>query len=199
VWRTQSNRSSMEYTLARDQTMNIRPNAPVNRLLISLVVGLVVLLIVIGLLSRAFGENDVRVAKPAPSFVLKDAQNHIVKLTDFKGKGLIVCFLATSDKNCQKQMEILNGVLKECGGTNLVVLGLSLDQAISEGAKVYMAQQPLNYSLYTADYDTVQAFGGLTAIPTMFVIDGNQNIIQEYVGVTETNVLCNDVKAISKP
>jgi peroxiredoxin len=179
--------------------MNIRPNAPINRLLISLAVGLVVLLIVLVLLGRAFGQSDVRVAKPAPSFVLKDAQNHIVKLTDFKGKGLIVCFLATSDKNCQKQMEILNGVLKECGGTNLVVLGLSLDQAISQGANVYVARQPLNYSLYSADYDTVQAFGGLTAIPAMFVIDGNQNIIQEYIGVTETNVLCADVKVMLKP
>jgi peroxiredoxin len=179
--------------------MNIRPNAPINRLLIPLIVGLVALLIVIVLLGRAFGENDVRVAKPAPSFVLKDTQGRAVKLVDFKGKGLIICFLATSDKNCQKQMEILNGVRKECGGTNLVVLGLSLDQAISQDAKVYVGQQPLSYPLYTAEYDTVQAFGGLTAIPTMFVIDGNQNIIQEHVGVTETNVLCNDVKAMSMP
>jgi peroxiredoxin len=151
-------------------------------------------------LGRAFGQSDVRVAKPAPSFVLRDAQGRpAVKLTDFKGKGLIICFLATSDKNCQKQMEILNGVLKECGGTNLVVIGLTLDQAISQGAKVYVGQQPLNYPLYPAEYDTVQAFGGLSYVPTMFVIDGNQNIIQEYVGVTETNVLCADVKAMSKP
>jgi peroxiredoxin len=179
--------------------MNIRPNAPMNRLLISLVVGLAVLLIVIVLLGRAFGESDVRVAKPAPSFVLKDTQGRAIKLADFKGKGLIICFLATSDKNCQKQMDILNGVLKECGGTNLVVIGLTLDQAISPGAKVYVGQQPLSYPLYPAEYDTVQAFGGLTDIPAMFVIDGNQNVIQEYVGVTETNVLCADVKAMSKP
>jgi peroxiredoxin len=179
--------------------MNTRPNAPMNRLLISLVVGLAILLTVIVLLGRAFGQSDVRVAKPAPSFVLKDAQDRPVKLADFKGKGLIVCFLTTSDKNCQKQMEILNSVLKQCGGTNLVVLGLSVDQAISQGAKVYVAQQPLNYPLCSADYDTVAAFGGLTAIPTTFIIDGNQNIIQEYVGVTETNVLCTDVRAMSKP
>jgi peroxiredoxin len=189
----------MEDALATDRIMNIRPNAPMNRLLISLVVGLVVLLIVIVLLGRAFGENDVRVAKPAPAFAFKDAQGRAVKLADFKGKGLIVCFLATSDKNCQKQMEILNGVRKECGGTNLVVLGLILDQSISQGATVYVGQQPLSYPLYPADYDAVQAFGGLTDIPTMFVIDGNQNIIQEHVGVTETNVLCADVKTMSKP
>jgi peroxiredoxin len=112
---------------------------------------------------------------------------------------LIICFLATSDKNCQKQMAILNGVLKECGGTNLVVFGLTLDQAISQGSKVYVGQETLGYPLYTAEYDMVQAFGGLTAIPTMFVIDGNQNIVQEHIGVTETNVLCNDVKAMSLP
>jgi peroxiredoxin len=179
--------------------MNIRPNAPMNRLLISLVVGLAILLAVVMLLGRAFGQSDVRVATPAPLSAWKDAKGHAVKLADFKGKGLIVCFLSTSDQHCQKQMEILNSVVKECGGTNLVVVGLSLDQVMSQGAKVYVGEQALNYSLYSADYDTVQAFGGVTDIPTLFVIDGNQNIIQKYVGVTETNVLCNEVKAMSKP
>jgi hypothetical protein len=44
----------------------------------------------------------------------------------------------------------------------------------------------------------VQGFGGLTAIPTLFVIDKNQNIIQRYVGVTEANILEADLKAIFK-
>ena len=54
------------------------------------------------------------------------------------------------------------------------------------------------YPLYQPDYDIIQAFGGLTAIPTLFVIDKNQNIIQKYVGVTEANVLEADLKAIFK-
>lgn len=178
--------------------MNIRPNAWQGRLLISLVVGLVVLLAVIKLLSRAFGESEVRTVKPAPAFAFKDARGQTIKLADFKDKALIVCFLVMSDKPSQEQLEILNAVLKECGGTNLAVLGLALDQTSPQQATAFAEQQHLDYPLYLADYSLIQAFDGLTAIPTSFVIDKNQNIIQKYVGVTKTNVLCADLKAISK-
>lgn len=182
--------------MAKIRTMNIRPNAWQNRLLIPLVVGVVILLVVIALLSRAFGENVIREAKPAPAFSLKDAQGRTVKLADFKNKALIVWFLVTSDTPCQKQMGILNDLIKECGETNLAVLGLALDQTSPQAAKTYAEQQHLNYTLLPAYYELIQAFGSLTSIPTLFVIDKYQNIIQTYVGVTQTNVLDADVKAI---
>jgi len=150
------------------------------------------------LLRRAFGEDEIRVAKPAPSFALKVAQDRTIKLTDFKNKALIVCFLATWDNHCQQQMKILNDLQKHYGVTNLAVLGFALDQTRSETVKGYAEQQHLSYPLYLADYDLIKAFGSLTAIPTTFVIDKNQNIIQTYVGVTETNVLDDYLKAITK-
>ena len=64
--------------------------------------------------------------------------------------------------------------------------------------KTFAEEQGLAFPLYPPDYDFVQAFGGLTAIPTLFVIDKNQNIIQTYVGVTGTNVFDDYLKAIAK-
>ena len=184
--------------MARSGTMNIRPNAWQGRLLVSLVVGLIVLLAVIVLLGRAFGANEVREVKPAPSFAFRDEHGQTIKLKDFKDKALIVCFLATWDKPSNKQMGILNDLVKRNSETNLAVFGLALDHTSSESVKAYAEEQHLNYPVYLASYDLIQSFGGLTAIPTLFVIDKNQNIIQKYVGVTETNVLDADVKAISK-
>jgi peroxiredoxin len=178
--------------------MNITPKPGPNRLLISLVVGAIVLGVVLVLLSRAFGENTTIVAKPAPSFAIRDAQGHVVRLANFKDKALIVCFLATWDKNCQEQMTVLNNLLKGYNETNLVVIGLALDQTTAEMVKAYAEQQHLDYPVYLADYDTIMAFGGLTKIPTMFVIDKYQNVIQQHVGVTETNVLSGEVNAILK-
>jgi peroxiredoxin len=178
--------------------MNIRPNAGPGRLIISLMVGLIVLLAVMVLLRRAFGEDQIRVAKPAPSFALKVAPGRTIKLTDFKNKALIICFLATWDEPSQQQMRILSDLSRQYGETNLAVLGLALDQKRPELVQAYAEQQHLNYPLYPPNYDLIQAFGGLTAIPTTFVIDKNQNIIQTYVGVTATNVLDADLKAISK-
>ena len=186
--------------VSRTQKMNTKPNSGPSRLTISLVVGLVVLLVVIVLLSRAFGAtNDApRMAIPAPSFSLKIGQGQFVKLADFKGKALLVCFLAIADKPSQRQMPILNNLLKEYSETNLAVLGLVFEQVGAPPIRTYAEEQGLVFPLYRPDYDMIQGFGGLTAIPTLFVIDKNQNIIQRYVGVTEANVLEADLKAIFK-
>lgn len=166
--------------------------------MVSLVVGLVVLLVVIVLLGRAFGaSNDTRTATPAPAFSLK-VTGKIIKLTDFKGKALIVCFLATGDSPSQKQLPILNDLLKEYTETNLAILGLVFEQPGAKPRKIFAEDLGVNFPLYAPDYDIIQDFGGLTAIPTLFVIDKNQNIIQKYVGVTEANVLQADLRAIFK-
>ena len=178
--------------------MSIKPNPRPGRLLISLTAGLIALLAVMGLLRRVFGEGEIREAKPAPSFVLKIAQGQTVKLTDFKNKALNVCFVAPWDNNSQQQMKILTDLQKQYGETNLAVLGFALDQTHPELVKAYAEQHHLTYPLYLADYNLIKGFGSLTAMPTTFIIDKNQNIIQTYVGVTETNAFGDYLKAIAK-
>jgi peroxiredoxin len=185
--------------VSETQKMNTKPNTGPSRLAVSLAVGLVVLLVVIVLLSRAFGAtNEVHIAIPAPSFALKIGRGQTVKLADFKGKALIVCFLATGDKPSQRQMPILNDLLKEYTETNLAVLGLVFEQSGGQPMKTFAEEQGLGFPIYPPDYDIIQGFGGLTAVPTVFIIDKNQNIIRKYVGVTEANVLQADIRAIFK-
>jgi peroxiredoxin len=180
--------------------MNTKPNTGPSRLAVSLAVGVVMLLVVIALLSRAFGAtNDaVHMATPAPSFALKIGRGQAVKLADFKGKGLIVCFLATGDKPSERQMPILNDLLKEYTETNLAVLGLVFEQPGTQSIKAFADEEGIGFPLYPPDYDIIQGFGGLTAVPTLFIIDKNQNIIRKYTGVTEANTLEADIRAIFK-
>ena len=168
--------------------------------MIPLVVGFVVLLVVILLLGRALGAtNEVRTAPlPAPPFVLKVRRGPAIKLADYKGKVLIVCFFATGDKPSQQQIPILNDLIKEHGETNLAILAIGLEQPGAPPLKDYAEGFELKFPVYPADYDVIQAFGGLTSIPALFVIDKNQNIIQKYVGLTEANILEADLKAIFK-
>ena len=178
--------------------MNTQRNTRGSRLLIPMLVGALALIAVEALRSRAFGENVIRQAQPAPSFVLKEPHSKAITLTDFKNKALIVGFFATWDAPSRKQMGILNDMVGQYGETNLAVLALALDQTSPDSLKTYAQQQHLRYELHAADYDVIQSFGGLTSIPMMLVIDKNQNVIDKFIGVTETNVLDADVRAILK-
>jgi peroxiredoxin len=178
--------------------MIIQPHAWRCRLLIPLFAGAVALLATILWLGRSFAESGIREAQPAPPFVLKEPRGQTIKLTDFKNRALIVCFFATSDQPSRRQIGILNDLVGQYGATNVAVLALALDQTDLQSLKTYAEQQHLRYAPHVADYETIQAFGGLTAIPTTYVIDKNQNVIDKYVTVTETNVLDAEVKAILK-
>lgn len=160
------------------------------------------LLAVLAMLGRAsvvFADEGVRVASPAPAFRLQDLQGKEVKLSDFNGKALLVCFFASWNKPCKKQIAVLIEMQKQYGEKDLCVIGMSLDQVSPKVVKVIREELQINYPVLIADYDVVQQFGGLNAIPTTFVIDKNHNIIQKHVGIVERDVLEADVKAILKP
>lgn len=169
--------------------MNAKPNPGVIRLAIPLLIGLLALLAVLVLLGRAFGQGEDRGVRRAPAFALKDTDGHIVKLDDFTGKTLIVCFVVTSDQPSLKQIAILSDWLKEHDAKELAILGLAIEQWGKQTTRTYVEQEHPCFPFLVADYETIRAFGGLRAVPTTFVIDKNQNAIQQYIGVTEKKVL----------
>jgi peroxiredoxin len=167
------------------------------RFAIPAVIGLLVSLGVVVLLGRVSGEDEAHMH--APSFALKDTDGHIVKLDDFAGKMLAVCFVATWDAPSQKQIAILSDWLRVHDDRELAVLGLAIEQPGKQTAKTYVTQEHPDFRFLVADFQTIQAFGGLTAVPTTIVIDKDQNIIQRYVGVTEKKVLETNFKPVPPP
>jgi peroxiredoxin len=179
--------------------MNGKWNPGLARLVIPLLVGVLVLLAVLVLLSRAFGEGDVHVLKRAPAFALKDTDGHAVKLADFTDKALIICFVVTWDEPSLKQIAILSDVLKEHNDKELAVLAMAVEQAESQSTKSYVEQQHPSFPFLVVDYKTIQAFGGLNAVPTTFVINKGHNIIQRHIGITEKKVLEDELKTVLQP
>lgn len=176
--------------------MNLTHSNWTKRWAIALLLGIVAVAVVVLLLGRAFAEEQVRVAKPAPQFVLKDVDGHDVKLSDYKDRALIVMFLMSWDKHCMKQLPDLLELYRVYGDKEFAVVGMSLDQTSPRNVKDFMKDQEIIFPVAIADYKTVQDFGGLNAIPTMFVIDKNHNVIQKYVGVIERHILEADIKAM---
>src|ERR1043166_1513257 len=139
---------------------------------------------------------EIQVAKPAPAFVLKDTTGKDVKLSDFKGKTLIVLFWATWDKHSQKQLAVLADLQRQYEKQSFSVIGISLDDQGPTVVKPYTDSIHLNFPVLMADVNVVQGFGGLDAVPTLFVLEPHHNIISRHVGVTDKDVLEGELKAI---
>src|SRR6266436_1925265 len=133
-----------------------------------------------GSTSRA---TDSRIA--APDWQLSDVEGKPVKLSDFKGKVVILDFWATWCPPCRAEVPDFVRLQAKYRDKGLSVVGLSLD---AEGAKVvrpFAEEYNVNYVMLIANDETTRSFGGVVGIPTTFVLDRTGKIVSKFIGKTE--------------
>lgn len=133
----------------------------------------------------------------APSFSLKDQHNKAVKLTDFKGKNVILYFYpAAMTPGCTKQACDFTDNLKVLNKFGYQVVGISPDpvEKLAEFAKAESLKFPL---LSDPDKKTMIAYGAYGekklygkvvtgVIRSTFIIDAQGNIEHEFRNVKAT-------------
>ena len=131
----------------------------------------------------------VVVAQPAPTFVLKDLSGHEIHSSDFSQATLIVCFWVPGDIPSQRQLTALKTIRSKGGTNHIEVIGISLHNDDGFRARRYVQAQELLFPVVRYNDEVVQGFGGITAVPTTFIVDRHRNIISKHVGYVEANIL----------
>ncbi len=104
-----------------------------------------------------------------PNFAITDLAGRPLKTADLAGKVVLVEFWATWCPPCQSTLEWL-GRLKQKYGNNVVVVALAVESA---DTKVKDTVGKLNPEIRWAvsDSQTAEAFGDISAVPTMYLFD----------------------------
>jgi thiol-disulfide isomerase/thioredoxin len=125
---------------------------------------------------------DPTVSSKAPAWELTDTDGKPVKSSDFEGKVVILDFWATWCPPCKAEIPGFIELQKQYGEKGLVVVGVSLDERGPAVVKSFINQFGMNYPVVMGDAKIVQAFGGIQAIPTTFIIDRRGEIVARHVG-----------------
>jgi cytochrome c biogenesis protein CcmG/thiol:disulfide interchange protein DsbE len=142
-----------------------------------------------------FGCSKTAQAEKAPNFTLKDLQGKDISLSDFKGKVVLLDFWATWCPPCRKEIPHLVELSQQYEKDGLVVIGLSLDDS-KDPVGSFAKQNQINYPVVMANDKVCAAYGGVSAIPTLFLIDRKGDISQKHVGYTDKAVLEKEIKAL---
>jgi len=132
----------------------------------------------------------------APDFSLTTSAGKILKLSDYKGKAVIIDFWATWCPPCRKGIPDLVELKKKYGSKGLEIIGVSVDRETKADVIPFIKDKGINYPVVYADDNIVVNYGGIRAIPTSFVIDKQGKIIASYEGLISSLTYENHIKKI---
>ncbi|MFA3782259.1 peroxiredoxin family protein [Melioribacteraceae bacterium 4301-Me] len=132
----------------------------------------------------------------APDFTLPTTDGKTLKLSDFKGKVVIIDFWATWCPPCRKGIPDLIELKKKFGKKGLEIIGVSVDQDTKDQVVPFIKQYGINYPVVYGNNNVYRAYGGIEAIPTTFVIDKTGKIVASYQGLMPKSVYENHISKL---
>ena len=148
----------------------------------------VTLLIVLsGLLGMA--ARPPLVGSPAPEIVLKDLQGRDVKLSDLRGKVVLVNFWATWCKPCKEEMPAMQASYDKLRDKGFVVLAVN---ELEDTARVaeHIRTHGHTFEVVMDHNNQVANIYGVVGLPASFLIDP-QGIVRERISgslLTESHI-----------
>jgi thiol-disulfide isomerase/thioredoxin len=137
--------------------------------------------------------------KAAPDFALKSVEGKTVKLSDYKGKVVILDFWATWCPPCRKGIPDLVAIKKEYENKGVEIIGISIDDQKSiEQVKQFVKDQKMNYPVVYTDSKVTSDYGGVENIPTSFIIDKKGNQVAKFVGLYPKETYTNEIDRLLK-
>ena len=128
-------------------------------------------------------KQDAR-RKPAPDFALKDANGATVKLSDYKGKAVLLDFWATWCGPCKIEIPWFTEFEQTYKDRGFAVVGVSMDEDGWTVVKPYLEEHKVNYRVLLGNDEVGQAFGGVDSLPTTFLIDRSGRIAFAHIGLS---------------
>lgn len=119
--------------------------------------------------------------KKAPDFVLNSVDGKIIKLSDYKGKKIILNFWATWCPPCRAEIPDFVKFYNENKG-KVEIIGISVSSK-EEDVKEMIKRYGITYPVCIGDEKIEKLYGPINAVPTTFIIDENGYIKYKKIGM----------------
>lgn len=131
----------------------------------------------------------------APEVELKTADGQSFRLSELRGRVVVLNFWATWCIPCRAEIPELNAMQRDLGAKGLTIVGASWDDT-TDGIKDFQSDIKQEYTVLVGGEDVQDKFGGIPSLPTTFIIDRQGRIRQKIIGARDREGFEREIKPL---
>jgi len=128
------------------------------------------------------GVAEVREKKPAPQITVNSLTNVPLKLSDLKGKVVLLNFWATWCPPCREEMPSMMKLNRAMAGKPFQMVAVSIDEGGVPDIESFFKTSGYSLPTYTDPGGAAVKTYGITGVPESFVIDKNGILVKKVIG-----------------
>jgi peroxiredoxin len=132
----------------------------------------------------------------APDFTLQSLDGKAVRLSDYRGKAVLLNFWATWCAPCKIEMPWFVEMQKQYGAEGLQILGVAMDDANPKDIAAFAKEMGVNYPVLIGKESVGDAYGGVQFLPESFYIDRNGKVVDRAFGLKGRGEIEDGIKKI---
>jgi peroxiredoxin len=129
----------------------------------------------------------------APDFALESLDGKTVRLSDFRGKTVLLNFWATWCQPCKIEMRWFEQLQKQYGSEGLQVIGIAMDGAGKNEIAEFANNLCVDYLILLGKEDVGDAYG-VQLLPATFYIGRNGKVVDKVIGLKDRTEIEDHVK-----
>ena len=135
------------------------------------------------------------VRKTAPNFALSDSKGVAVRLSDYKGRVVLLDFWATWCHGCKTEIPWYMEFQNKYKDKGLAVIGVSMDDDGWKSVKPFVEEQKMNYAVVIGNEALAKLYS-VDALPVTLLIDRDGKIAVSHAGMVEKDAFEKEIRAL---
>lgn len=136
------------------------------------------------------------VSQQAPDFDLDVVQGGRFSLEENRGNVVVMGFWATWCPPCRRKIPHFEYLHNKYSQRGLAVVGVSVDIISPGDMSDFIDQQGISYPIVMGDRELQEKYGGVSSVPTTFIVDKDGMIVEVFIGYRDKTFLENRVKEL---
>jgi cytochrome c biogenesis protein CcmG/thiol:disulfide interchange protein DsbE len=134
--------------------------------------------------SHSGGRHSAGPGALAPDFSLPQLTGKPLKLSDYRGKMVLLDFWATWCDPCREEIPRFVDIQNKYGSQGLQIIGVSMDDG-PEPVQEFYQHFKMNYPVVMGNARIGELYGGILGLPIAFLIKRDGRIYSRHVGATD--------------